>query len=614
MSVNIARHGESPSGRLLRQRWVPFTATATAVVLTVAAIASAGGGSAGAAAPVSQSAGRFLSGSVGGTSLDVVAGIEGESAEYPADPGANKNSLNVELLNSALTLPFGSSGLQLPDPTSGAVQLGAVSQYAVAHKDGSALGASGAVDGNGGIGVAGSNGVPTGGATLDLGSSPLLSPIASAVADLKVTIGAVAARATQAAFDKSVADKSASCTNGGYNRVSADDQTGEYNIAGLSVDLTSALLSTVGSTLTSSLNTLLGDANLTTILEGLNGGPLAGVISVSGVPNVGTLIDNLLTLHLAPATINSQTVYGVTLSLADGSLSINLAALLKFLGLDINNLCPNTSLLPYLVSALTQTLPGAISALIGQLNTTLATAIGGITITVLGLPLSAGLLTGLLSQLGTDISDLLGTTLSSLDTSALNPIVDLLGNSLLNILVNAQVEQSGTLTETALQVNLLPGGATLTLPNFRALNVPSAKSLQSVSKSAKVAAANAPDTKVASPKLNALGMGAYQDAAHPKATVKTNATISAPASSALIQLNLAQAAVGPSTPAAASTTPASPSPSTSVPATDVPTGVPAGLGSHRGNPVLPITLLALGLMFAAGGAVAFRFRGRLNSH
>jgi hypothetical protein len=135
-----------------------------------------------------------------------------------------------------------------------------------------------------------------------------------------------------------------------------------------------------------------------------------------------------------------------------------------------------------------------------------------------------------------------------------------------------------------------------------------------VSKSAKVAAANAPNVKVTSPKLNALGMGAYKAAAHPKATVKTNATIGAPASSALVQLNLAQAAVGPSTPTVASTTPATPSPSTSVPATNVPTGVPAGLGTHGGNPVLPITLLALGLMFAAGGAVAFKLRGRLNTH
>jgi hypothetical protein len=36
--------------------------------------------------------------------------------------------------------------------------------------------------------------------------------------------------------------------------------------------------------------------------------------------------------------------------------------------------------------------------------------------------------------------------------------------------------------------------------------------------------------------------------------------------------------------------------------------------THGGSPVLPITLLSLALVFAAGGAAAYRFRGRLNSH
>jgi hypothetical protein len=86
------------------------------------------------------------------------------------------------------------------------------------------------------------------------------------------------------------------------------------------------------------------------------------------------------------------------------------------------------------------------------------------------------------------------------------------------------------------------------------------------------------------------------------------------ASNPLVALALGNAAAGPSAAPTASTTPATPSPSTSVPATNVPTGVPAGMGSPGGNPVLPITLLALGLMFAAGGAVAFKMRGRLNTH
>jgi hypothetical protein len=38
------------------------------------------------------------------------------------------------------------------------------------------------------------------------------------------------------------------------------------------------------------------------------------------------------------------------------------------------------------------------------------------------------------------------------------------------------------------------------------------------------------------------------------------------------------------------------------------------MASHGGSPALPLALAGLALMFAAGGAVAFKMRGRLNSH
>lgn len=53
---------------------------------------------------------------------------------------------------------------------------------------------------------------------------------------------------------------------------------------------------------------------------------------------------------------------------------------------------------------------------------------------------------------------------------------------------------------------------------------------------------------------------------------------------------------------------------TSVPPTNIPTGVPAGEATHGGSPLLPIVLLALGLIFAAGGVTSYRMRGRLNRH
>jgi len=55
-------------------------------------------------------------------------------------------------------------------------------------------------------------------------------------------------------------------------------------------------------------------------------------------------------------------------------------------------------------------------------------------------------------------------------------------------------------------------------------------------------------------------------------------------------------------------------PPTTVPPTNVPTGVPAGAGTHNGSPLLPIVLLALGIMFAAGGVMSYQMRGRFNRH
>jgi hypothetical protein len=51
-----------------------------------------------------------------------------------------------------------------------------------------------------------------------------------------------------------------------------------------------------------------------------------------------------------------------------------------------------------------------------------------------------------------------------------------------------------------------------------------------------------------------------------------------------------------------------------VPPSGPPTGVPAGSGRHGGSPVLPVTLLLLALVAAAGGVTAFRMRGRFNQH
>ena len=597
MTTRPAHHAP---GSPVRSRSARFVAGAMAVGVTAGLLVASGGPADAASGQLANSSGRFLSGTVGSTSLDTVAGIEGESASYPSNPGANENSLNAELLNKAITLPLGSSGLQIPDLTGGAIQLGAVAQYAKANADGSALGASGAVDSNGGIGVGGSNGVPTGGATLDLSGSKALSAVTSQIANLKLTIGAVSARAQQVAIGKSIADPSASCTSGTYSRVSDTDQAGKYNIAGLSIDLTSPLLATVGSTLVSSLGTVLTTANVTSVLNMILGST-GGLISVTGIPNATTLLDGLLKLSLANGSI--------TVDLTSGALHIDLAGLLKFLGLDLNNLCPNTSLLPYVVKALTSELPKAVQSLIDSVDTKITDSLGGITITVAGVAISVGTLTSLVSSLSTTLTGAISTLLNAVDTSALNPLLQILSDNLLNLVANGQGETGRVLTETSLQLNLLPGGGTATLPTLPPLpTVPGLN--QSAIRSAQTAQARS----------NAQYKAAHPDAKSttytlPAGTAKVTALKAAQvaavspaaATTATVQVNLAQATVGPN--AAAPVTTPTPTPTTSVPTTAVPTGVPAGQAGTGGSPELPLVLVLITLVLAGGGVATYRFRG-----
>ncbi|MEP7022045.1 MAG: hypothetical protein ABI808_15485 [Pseudonocardiales bacterium] len=82
--------------------------------------------------------------------------------------------------------------------------------------------------------------------------------------------------------------------------------------------------------------------------------------------------------------------------------------------------------------------------------------------------------------------------------------------------------------------------------------------------------------------------------------------------SGAVTLALANSSAGPSRGPIVCCAP--PPSSSSVPPTNIPTGVPAGSGTHGGSPLLPIVLLAIGVLFAAGGFVSYRMRGALNRH
>lgn len=429
-----AAHRGPLSVRTRTGRLLAGTVAATVVAAGLTLVDST---SASAAAPISQATGRYLSGSIAGTNLDTIAGIEGESATNPADPGPNKNSLNAELLNKAIQLPF-KDGLQLPGL--GAIELGAVSQYAAANGDGSALGASGTVDSNGGIGVGGSNGVPKGGATIDLAGLPGAKAVSDALGDLKLTIGAVSARATQVKNGSTQADPSASCVTKPYNRVSDPSQAGQYEIAGLTIDLTSNALNSLGAQLFPKLGSAIQ------ALETAIDSALQGVVTIEGLPDASSL---------AKALSGSAADGSITLSLT-GGVHIDLAGLLAYLGLDLNKLCPNTSLLPYLATALATELPKALVDVVSQLGSGLTDALGKIVVKVGGVPIALSQITDQLKAGQAQLTDALTTAGKQLNTAALQPLIVALTKNLLNVVVNGQQESGGKFTETALALKILP--------------------------------------------------------------------------------------------------------------------------------------------------------------
>jgi len=560
----VAHDGISPLRRFGRSRSARVVAATMAAGLTVGVIATSGGGGAGAATTYSTTAtGRFLSGTIAGLNLDTVAGIEGESAANKYGPTVtNKNSLVAEVLNKAIELPL-QDGLQLPGLN--ILQLGAVSQYAQASPDGSALGASGAVDSNGGIGVGGSDGAPTGTATLDL--SGLGGADLAKLLNVKATIGAISARAKQAA--------------------AGGKQSGEYNIASadleLDVPIIANLLPTVLGPVTDLLDTLSTDLNST----------LGGLVTI---PKLGDAITSLETVSLPSSGAGAG---AISLDLTTGTIKVSVEKLLQSLGLDLNNLPANTELVPYIVKALAG-LPAALGNLATDVITKITDVIGGIKVAGISAGIVTSTVNGLLNTLGlTQIESTLTSTLTGV-VDQLKPITDLL-SSLLDIVVNGQSTSKGVFTETAIQLKL--GGALSGLNDTVASLIKTLDGLLG---------GLAPDSLHVVKLASAVKPLA---AARPAAQVHAAAVADDP----LIQLNLAQASAGPSTPkssAPSSTPPASSSstPAGSTPATGVPTGVPAGQGAKGGSPTLPLVLVLLTLGLAAGGVGLYRFRGARGSH
>lgn len=570
-ATDSTRHrGESHFGRLARKRWVPFAAAATAAVLTAGAIASAGGGAAGAATlPQAQSVGNFLDATLGGSTLDGVAALKYATAKSPGTESV-QNPLDVTAL-SAIHLPL-TGALQFPKLVG--ADLGAVNQVAVAHHDGSSYGAAGAVSNSGGVSIGGDNNAFPDVASIDLCASALTGGVCNSgpldsLGELKLGLGAVSAVAS---------------TPKGYGKAGAT----KYDIASLNLSLGSPVLGGLLGTVTTTLGGVV--SQLTTALS-----PILAILGAQ-FPASCTLVSGQL-----PTTINlpSDSDKAVSIDVATATITVHLDTLLDDgLHLPLNQLPPNTDLVKYLVSHLSDILTNGLGGIVTGLINTLQTTIGSC-VSALG-PL-AGLITDLFSALNgvvTTVTTTLGQVLKPI-TDAIAPLLNVL-TSIIDIGVNVQPNgPAGTYTsplaatpkqdtpvvakqtiERAIEIDLLNGAGSLPIGSLPIGNL----------------TANAKQAKV-------LGV---KPAAKKAAATDPGA---------LISLALANAAAGPSAAPAATTPPAtSTPPGSTAPPTSVPTGVPAGMGTHHGTPALTWVLLLLGLTFAGGGVAAYRMRGRLNLH
>lgn len=386
-------------------------ATTVVTAITVAGVAFAGTQSASAAsAPLAQSVGRFVDGSLANKPIQQVADVKDARALAPGTQ-SQQNPLDVTVL-SKLSLDF-KNALKLPQLLG--IKLGAANQVAVAHNDGFSYGASGAVLNSGGVSVGGQDNAFPANATIDLSATGIAGnsgvPVpgggaADALGGVKVTIGAVSALAQ---------------TPTGVGKPG----TTNYGVAGLNIVAASPLLAQ----LLGSVGKVLG-----TLLTQLN--PLLKL-----APNCPVLNGTIPDLSLENGAI--------TLSASNGGLTIDLQTLLQQLNLDLNHLPANTDLIDLLINYLSS--PSGLSAALNNVLTGLFTGPNGLKAQVDACA-PAGVKGGLDTLIAavTKLTGGLGKVLSKLQlpngTSALKPLGDVL-KKLVDIGINVQPNgASGTFT------------------------------------------------------------------------------------------------------------------------------------------------------------------------
>jgi hypothetical protein len=511
----------------------PLAAALALTLSAASALLLVGAGPAGAVAgPRAQSVGRFLDGQLGPQTLESVIDLTDARASNPGTV-TDQNPLDIKAGGQG-DVPL-SHKAQLPG-NGNTVHFGVANQVAKAQSNGYAYGASGAVANSGGVSAGGQNGHPAN-ATINLSPKAVPSPGTlplpgagnlAALGGLSATIGAVSGLAS---------------TPAGFKKPGTTD----YNIAGLGLSLGSPAL---GGFL----------------------GKLADALKLPAVPSLPAGVPTLpKSCSVKSQTLSTIELDGgtVTINPKDGSIGVDLAALLRQLGVDLNALPANTDVLAYLLNYL--------SSAKG-----LATGVQDVLHGVFD-PLQARF---------TRCIDAFKNKFPGQLSSAVQKVLDALtsGQQQIEDALNTGVDQ---LTSA--------GGANALAPLADGLKqlLDIGVNVQPNGKSGTFASALKATPDQATPVI------ARQTIVR---AIEIN-FVPAAGSSPAATLALGNAAAGPSTPGAP---PAAP-PVThhhpaGPPATRIPTGIPAGQGTHGGSPELPLVLLALGAAMAGAGAIAWRVR------
>jgi hypothetical protein len=312
----------------------------------------------------SRAEAQYLSGTLLGTSLDNLAAIEGSSAEVSASETATETqtrNLNLNVVDGVLVLEA-PNGVQIPLDVG---EAGVIGQYAQASPDGSSRAVSGLVSEEGVIGVSPDGTNPPGPLSLNL--SELLND--DSLGNLRLTTGVNTASATQAAPAAA---------------------QGDYNISDLNLVINSDVIAALTGQIDASVDGVQADVDA---VVGPDGSLLDALLPAgANVISSNASLDVDLQATVDAVLAENEVLGGegpVTVNLATGDITVDIAALLAANGQDLNNLPANTELVsPEILALVTAEVDELVEGLLGEVSAAIDTALDT---AVLDLNLSASL-------------------------------------------------------------------------------------------------------------------------------------------------------------------------------------------------------------------------------